>query len=68
MSTLVVLKLDSEDGAAQMRDRLLSLQKQQLIMIEDAGIMKKNADGKPNSRPGARLPPTRATHALTSRR
>jgi uncharacterized membrane protein len=47
MSTLVVLKFDSEDGAAQMRDRLLSLQKQQLITIEDAAIMKKTADGKP---------------------
>jgi uncharacterized membrane protein len=47
MSTLVVLKFDSEDGAAQMRDRLLSLQKQQLITIEDAAIMKKSADGKP---------------------
>jgi uncharacterized membrane protein len=47
MSTLVVLKFDSEDGAAQMRDRLLSLQKQQLITIEDAAIMKKGADGKP---------------------
>jgi uncharacterized membrane protein len=47
MSTLVVLKFDAEDGAAQMRDRLLSLQKQQLITIEDAAIMKKTADGKP---------------------
>ena len=47
MSTLLVLKFDSEGGAAQMRDRLLSLQKQQLITIEDAAIMKKNADGKP---------------------
>jgi len=47
MSTLLVLKFDSEDGAAQMRDRLLSLQKQQLITIEDAAIMKKDANGKP---------------------
>jgi uncharacterized membrane protein len=47
MSTLLVLKFDSEDGAAQMRDRLLSLQKQQLISIDDAAIMKKTADGKP---------------------
>jgi uncharacterized membrane protein len=47
MSTLLVLKFDSEDGAAQMRDRLLSLQKQQLITIDDAAIMKKTADGKP---------------------
>src|SRR5262245_49719806 len=47
MSTLVVLKFDSEGGAAQMRDRLLDLQKQQLITIEDAAIMKKDASGKP---------------------
>jgi uncharacterized membrane protein len=47
MSTLLVLKFDSEGGAAQMRDRLLSLQKQQLITIDDAAIMKKDANGKP---------------------
>jgi uncharacterized membrane protein len=47
MSTLLVLEFDSEGGAAQMRDRLLSLQKQQLITIDDAAIMKKTADGKP---------------------
>jgi len=47
MSTLLVLKFDSVGGAAQMRDRMLSLQKQQLITIEDAAIMKKTADGKP---------------------
>jgi len=47
MSTLLVLKFDSLGGAAQMRDRMLSLQKQQLITIEDAAIMWKDADGKP---------------------
>ena len=47
MSTLLVLEFDSEGGAAQMRDRLLSLQKQRLITIEDAAIMKKDANGKP---------------------
>jgi uncharacterized membrane protein len=47
MSTLLVLKFDSEGGAAQMRDRLLELQKQQLITVEDAAIMKKDANGKP---------------------
>ena len=31
MSDLVVLAFDSEGGALQFRDRLLSLQKQQLI-------------------------------------
>jgi hypothetical protein len=33
-ATHVALKFELEDGAAQMRDRLLSLQKQQLITIE----------------------------------
>jgi uncharacterized membrane protein len=47
MSTLVVLKFDSVDGARQMRERLLTLQKQQLLQIEDAAIMSKDANGKP---------------------
>jgi uncharacterized membrane protein len=38
MSTLLALEFDSEDGAAQMRDRLLSLQKQHLITIDDTAI------------------------------
>jgi uncharacterized membrane protein len=41
MSTLVVLKFDSVDGARQMRERLLELQKQQLLQVEDAAIMSK---------------------------
>jgi uncharacterized membrane protein len=47
MSTLVVLKFDSVEGARQMRDRLLDLQKQQLLQVEDAAIMSKDANGKP---------------------
>jgi uncharacterized membrane protein len=47
MSTLVVLKFDSVDGARQMRERLLTLQKQQLLQVEDAAIMSKDANGKP---------------------
>jgi uncharacterized membrane protein len=47
MSTLVVLKFDSAEGARQMRDRLLDLQKQQLLQVEDAAIMSKDANGKP---------------------
>jgi uncharacterized membrane protein len=47
MSTLVVLKFDSADGARQMRDRLLELQKQQLLQVDDAAIMSKDANGKP---------------------
>src|SRR6266571_640879 len=47
MSSLVVLKFDSVDGARQLRDRLLELQKQQLLQVEDAAIMSKDANGKP---------------------
>jgi uncharacterized membrane protein len=47
METLLVLKFDSQTGAGEMRDRLLSLQKRQLITIEDAAIMSKDANGRP---------------------
>jgi uncharacterized membrane protein len=47
MSTLVVLKFDTVEGARQMRDRLLELQKQQLLQVDDAAIMSKDANGKP---------------------
>jgi uncharacterized membrane protein len=47
MPTLLVLKFDSVGGAAQMRDRMLALQKQQLITVEDAAIMWRDTDGKP---------------------
>ncbi len=47
MSTLLVLKFDTVGGAAQMRDRMLALQKQQLITVEDAAIMWRDTDGKP---------------------
>ena len=39
MSDLVVLAFDSEGGALQLRDRLLSLQKQQIIQLADAAIV-----------------------------
>ena len=47
MSTLVVLKFPSEDGAHRMRDRLVSLQQQHMIAIQDAAIITKRANGKP---------------------
>jgi uncharacterized membrane protein len=47
MSTLLVLKFDTVSGATQMRDRMLELQKQQLITVEDAAIMWRDTDGKP---------------------
>src|SRR5512136_2106841 len=39
MATLSVLKFETPDGAKQMEQTLLSLQKQQLITIQDAAIV-----------------------------
>jgi uncharacterized membrane protein len=47
MSTLLVLKFDTVGGAAQMQDRMLELQKQRLITVEDAAIMWRETDTKP---------------------
>ena len=46
MSNLIVLAFDSEDGALQLRDKLLSLQKQMLIQLEDAAVVVRRQDGK----------------------
>ncbi len=46
MSDLLVLAFDSEGGAMQMRDKLLSLQKQHLISLEDAAVVVRRQDGK----------------------
>jgi len=46
MSDLIVLAFDSEDGAIQMRDKLVSLQKQHLITLEDAAVVVRRQDGK----------------------
>ena len=46
MSDLIVLAFDSEDGALQLRDKLLSLQKQHLISLEDAAVVVRRQDGK----------------------
>jgi uncharacterized membrane protein len=46
MSDLIVLAFDTEDGAVAMRDRLISLQKQQLIELEDAAVVVRRQDGK----------------------
>jgi uncharacterized membrane protein len=47
MSTLLVLKFDTVGGAAQMQDRILELQKQRLITVEDAAIMWRQTDTTP---------------------
>ena len=46
MSDLIVLAFDSEDGALQLRDKLLSLQKKMLIQLEDAAVVVRRQDGK----------------------
>jgi uncharacterized membrane protein len=47
MSELIVLAFDDEASAFQMRDKLLQLQKQELITLADAAIVTRKANGKP---------------------
>jgi uncharacterized membrane protein len=47
MSELIVLNFDSERGAMAARDRLLQLQKQELIKLADAAVVIRKPDGKP---------------------
>ncbi|MBW2187528.1 MAG: DUF1269 domain-containing protein [Deltaproteobacteria bacterium] len=47
MADLIVLAFDNETGAAEMRDELIRLQKQELIELQDAAIVVRKADGKP---------------------
>jgi uncharacterized membrane protein len=46
MSELVALAFDNEDGAERLRDRLLGLQREHLISLSDAAIVKRGMDGK----------------------
>ena len=46
MSELIVFAFDNETGAAQMRDKLVSLQKLHLITLEDAAVVVRGQDGK----------------------
>ena len=39
MSDLVVLALDTETGAEEMRDELVEMQKEHLIMLSDAAVV-----------------------------
>jgi uncharacterized membrane protein len=45
MSDLVVLALDTETGAEEMRDELVKLQKDHLIMLSDAAVVVRQQDG-----------------------
>ena len=47
MSDLIVLSFDNEASAFQMRDKLLDMQKQQLITLADAAIVIRDKKGKP---------------------
>jgi uncharacterized membrane protein len=46
MADLIVFAFDTEDGAAKTRDALISMQKQQLIELEDAAVVIRRQDGK----------------------
>jgi uncharacterized membrane protein len=56
MATLTALKFDTPDGAAQMEALLLDLQKQQLILVEDAAVV--------SWPPGKKKPQTRQLHNM----
>ena len=47
MSDLIVLSFDNEASAFQMRDKLLEMQKQQVISLADAAIVVRDKKGKP---------------------
>jgi len=46
MATMVVLTFKDETGAERMRDKLIELQKQQLITLSDAAVVVRKPDGK----------------------
>lgn len=46
MTEMIVLVLENEESAVQMRDKLLELQKQELIFLEDAAIVVRDMKGK----------------------
>jgi uncharacterized membrane protein len=46
MSNLVVLAFDTENGAEQMSDDLMRLQKEHLIGLDDAAVAVRNKEGK----------------------
>ncbi len=46
MRELIVMAFDDATGAEKMRDKLIDLQKQMLIEIEDAAVVVRRPDGK----------------------
>lgn len=47
MSNMIVVAFKNETGADEMRNKLVDLQKQQLITVEDAAVVVRKGDGKP---------------------
>jgi uncharacterized membrane protein len=47
MSELIVFAFDNPDGAFQMRDKLVQLQKMQVVTLSDAAVVVRGQDGKP---------------------
>lgn len=46
MTELIVLAFDNDKAAFEVRDKLISLQKEQLIKLADAAVAVRQADGK----------------------
>jgi uncharacterized membrane protein len=46
MAELVVLAFDSEDGALEMRDKLLDYRKDRILQLSDAAVVVRQQDGK----------------------
>jgi uncharacterized membrane protein len=46
MSELVVLAFDNEEGAYQVRDRLLEVRKRRMLQLADATVVVRRQDGK----------------------
>ena len=55
MSNLVVMAFHNEYGAEQVRDKLVDLQKAQLIKIDDACVVVRKQDGKVKVKQAANL-------------
>lgn len=46
MSDLIVVAFDNPTGAAELRDKLIDLQKQHIIALDDAAVVVRKEDGK----------------------
>ena len=46
MSELIVLAFDNEEGALQMRDKLLDIRKHRMLQLADAAVVVRRQDGK----------------------